>query len=173
MQTSRHATDARRTLPYWATASLVAAAGCITWWFTSDSDHGDYYLIGPYQVPLTLEYFVGAVAVALGLAALRVSTPSTRSSGAVTWPTTAVLVLTGMTTAGLWRVMTNGVLGANIGGGMAAFAGPFLIAGALFLALCVQRYGGGMRTRTFVGLSAVSLSTAPILFAIVWFGLTA
>jgi hypothetical protein len=171
MDQSRDATDARPTLPYWAAPSLVAATGAITPWFTSDSDHGDYHMVGPYQVPLTIEYIVGGVAVALGLAALRASTRSTRSWGAVTRPTIAVLVLTAMTTAGLWRVMTNGVIGVNIGGGMAVLAGPALIAGGLFLALCVQCYGGGMRTGTFVGLSVLTLSAAPILFAIVWFGL--
>ncbi len=171
MELTRNATEARPTVPYWAAASLAAAASAITWCFTSDSEHGDFYMIGPYQVPLLIEYIVGGIAVALGLAALRASTTATRATGTLTRTTTAVLVLTAIATAGLWRVMTQGVTGANIGGGMAALAGPILITTLLFAAVCTQRSTAGMRTRTFVGLSVLTLGTGPVLFATVWFGL--
>ncbi len=171
MDLTRNATEARPTVPYWAATSLAAAGAVITWCFTSDSSHGDFYMIGPYQVPLLIEYFVGGIAVSLGLAALRASARPTRATGALSRPTTAVLVLTAITSAGLWRVMTQGVIGANIGAGMAALAGPILIAALLLAAVCTQRSTAGMRTRTFVGLSVLALGTGPVLCATLWYGL--
>lgn len=167
MSFDRTATVRRPTVPYWAAAGATAGMVVIAWWASGvNGDAGDYYLTGPYRIPLPLEYVVGGAAVALGLAGLIASVRIGRATRGISRATTVLLVVTAMMAAGLWRVMTLGGMGANIGGGVAALVGPVLIAGGLFLALCAERKSGGISTRSFVVWSVLAWISAPILIAL-------
>src|SRR3954471_6651985 len=53
-----------RRLPVWCVGAFVAAAFAVVWWATSIGlYHGPDHAIGPFRVPLALEWTVGGVAV--------------------------------------------------------------------------------------------------------------
>ena len=167
MSASASPVTGRPTVRYWVAASLVAAVGTIAWCATGiASNDGPDHLVGPYRIGLALEYLVGGIAVAAGLAGLVASVRLGRAARGLSRSAAVLLIATAIIAAGLWRVITAGGWGANIGGGMAAFFGPVLIAGSVFLALCAERYNGGIGTRTFVALSVIAWTSAPILIAI-------
>jgi hypothetical protein len=156
----------------WAAIGLVAAAGTLVWWASGIGRYrGTDYMIGPYQVPVMFEYAVGAVAIAAGCAALVGGRRFRTSRHELSRPTVAVLAANAGVAAWLWRVMTLGVDGANIGGAGAALVGPFLVAALLFAALHMERAARGGTLRRFRLLAVLAWAVAPALLAMFWFGL--
>jgi hypothetical protein len=78
------------------------------------------------------------------------------------------MVATAVLAALLWRVITAGSDGANIGGGGALFVGPFAVAGLLVGAVCAERGVRGSQMRRFGLWLAFAVLTAPVLFAGGW-----
>ncbi len=122
----------------WTAASvvLVPAAAGATWWLagdltTSTSPDPSYGYRAPRIDPAT-ETVVGLVLTAIVLSYWLVFVLTTRrSKSTVAW----LSVVASLTAAGVFigysgRMLTAGVDGANIGGGLVLLAGPFIL-GAL------------------------------------------
>ena len=104
--------------------ALVVALPVATWWAVGDLSEKGYdhldYMVRPVPVPPVLEGVLGGFAavvvaaslVVLGVGRVRGSVP--RSIDA----TVAPLCVAGVIVGWGWRVVTAGVIGANIGGGM-------------------------------------------------------
>ena len=121
-----------RSLPGWAVGCLVAGAAAVVWWASSMGLYkGPDHLVGPYTISVALEYTLGGVALALAIAVLA-TRPTPRASKGLSPAAVGLLVITGAVATGLWRVMSAGVNGANIGGAFAALLGPFVVADCLW-----------------------------------------
>lgn len=127
-----------------ALALLVLATPVATWWLVGDLDEelvDPDYLFRPLALSETTEVFIGVTATALvavsALALLRehLRRPFTRRRcGAL-----ACLLLAGLVVGGSCRVLTAGVGGANIGGGMVMMFGPFIVGGLVVWAIRLAR----------------------------------
>jgi hypothetical protein len=121
-------------------ASLLLSIPIASWWLIGDQseEFGDYYTVDPLQIDLGDERTFGAVALAIGIVGLALLLAS--RSPLLSPPTRrerAILAVAGAEVAGTltYRVLTAGVEGANIGGGLLLVGGPaaigFLLAWAL------------------------------------------
>lgn len=147
-----------------SSAAIVvpAAAATLAWWATRDWGYDDYYLVGPYRVPLVLEYILGGAAVLSAL--IVIARPSVGRGGHGISPlTVCLLVAAGIVAAVAWRTMTVPAGGANIGGGMAATMAPVLIAGLLVAAAFAERHSREDRIPRFWLWVSAAATTAPLL----------
>jgi hypothetical protein len=149
-------------------ACLVAATASVTWCVSGIGRyHGPDHLIGPYAVPRAAEYAVGAAAVAGGLVAVgtQLLHPS-RRRGIGTGALLLVVLTAGFVTVA-WRIFTAGGDGANIGAGLLAMGGPFVVAGLLHAAVAAERRSreGMVHYRRFVVLA---WTAGALLGALAW-----
>ena len=64
-------TGVSRRVPYWAVAGLAAGAATTTWWTSGiHAFNGPDHFVGPFDVPLALEYGLAAAAIVATVAAL-------------------------------------------------------------------------------------------------------
>lgn len=161
-----------RSMAGWAAACLMGGAAAVAWWGSGIGQyHGPDHMVGPYTVPVALEYAVGAGFVASAVAVLAKRPAVDPAARGVSRPAAALMVAAAVLAALLWRVMTAGVDGGNIGGGMALLVGPFAIAGLLVGAVCAERHVRGNQLRRVALRLALALLTAPVLFALGLWGL--
>jgi hypothetical protein len=117
-----------------AVGTLVLATPAVTWWVLGDlsEDVPDPdYMYRPPRLTDGQELAIGIAGTAVALASLvvvigalrrRVVTPGEVMSA-------VPLVLAAAFCGFAWRVVTAGVIGANIGGGMVLLVGPFVLLG--------------------------------------------
>jgi hypothetical protein len=125
---------------------------------------------GPYHFSAALLYTLGGISAAVAAAALlwaatQRSHPSHRMVSV--W-TTFLLVLPGVLIAWAWRVATAGVVGSNIGGGMALMVVPVVVSGVLVGAVIAETVHRHRRLKHAVVLYGLAALTGPVLFAIAW-----
>jgi len=135
---------------------LVAATPVSTWWLVGDLSteivDPDYF-IRPVQIGGTAEHVVGVGAVVLvagSVVALVVAGWRGRLDQGW-WSVLVELVLAGGLCGAGWRVLTAGVIGANIGAGLVMMVGAPIVAALVsmavddWLSLRVQRRGHRLR----------------------------
>lgn len=118
-----------------AGAGLVAATPVATWWVVGDRSSRGFddldYIFRPLDVPLWVEMVSGAGAVAVVMMGVFVLAEARRRGHLVAAQvrTLAHLCVAGAIMGAGWRAATAGVIGANIGGGMALLLGlPLAVA---------------------------------------------
>ena len=113
---------------------LILATPVATWSLVGDLSEpvaDPDYLIRPVDLPRGLEILLLAASVAatLGATAYLVYQRRTRRMDRKWVPPIVLLAVAGVVVGSGWRVLTAGVIGANIGGGMVIlFGGPFVLA---------------------------------------------
>jgi hypothetical protein len=117
-----------------AVGLLVLATPAVTWWILGDlsEDVPDPdYMYRPPRLSDGQEMAIGIAATAVALVSIGVVIAALRrravTSGEVL--SAAPLLLAAAFCGFAWRVMTAGVIGANIGGGMVLLFGPFVLIG--------------------------------------------
>jgi hypothetical protein len=120
-----------------AAVCLVVVAPVIPWWIIGDQsipgrNHDDLnYMIEPsILLPPWVEHTLGLTSAMVALASVRVLTHAVRQQRLdPRWCVVlAPFVLAGLMLGAGWRVVTAGVLGANIGGGLLVmFGGPVVL----------------------------------------------
>ncbi|MFF4949969.1 hypothetical protein ACWC2K_01420 [Streptomyces chattanoogensis] len=152
-----------RTKAALAATALTVAVPVATWGLVGRLDHRGLpsdrldHMVRPPELPAGLDTALGAAALlAAGAATVLLARATRRGTLAPHW----WQVLTPLVVAGLlagfgWRVLTAGVIGANIGAGLVALAGAPVLAGLLLWAagrgLWLARPGaadGGRAPRT-------------------------
>lgn len=158
----------RGQLPVASAAGLAVAAAPLTWWAigplgTQRPDHN----FGPYHFSASLLYTLGGISIAVAIAAvLFAAAPRSHREGSVVSAWTALLLIVpGVLLAAAWRVATAGSVGADIGGGMAFFTVPVLVAAALVGAVAVESAHRRQRLKHRGLLIAATILTAPALYA--------
>jgi len=133
-----------------ATLALVLAASVVTWWTVGDLSYTGPSSLGPYRdhlvQPLTIssgaETLIGisssVVVVAACAVLLRPGSAPRRDRRwlAVLLPLLAAAVFLGWG----WRVLTAGVVGANIGGGLLEIVGGPLVVAVVVWSLAASRW---------------------------------
>lgn len=122
--------------------SLVIAVPVLTWWLVGDLSTASLaedpdYAVSPLPVSPTTERAVGTASLALAVGAVAVLTWAARRQALDRrWWTVLVLLVAAGGIVGLgWRVLTAGVIGANIGAGLFVLVGGPLVAALLLFAL--------------------------------------
>jgi hypothetical protein len=151
---------------------LALAAPILTWWALGDlsssgagpdADH----LYGPYHVNPHAELVIGFIAiaaavlslVALGLRAIH------KTSMPRTWTVVVLLCSAGVFAAFVWRSVTAGVDGANIGGGMLFFLAPAVL--PALLGVAAANATEDMTSPALRGaIVTAAVLSAPALFAV-------
>lgn len=116
-----------------AAGALVLATPGAAWWLTGDLSEpisDPDYLVRPIALPDSVEFALGLGSVVLALASLAVLVHLfwTRALDRKWLPPIVFLVVAGAIVGWGWRVITAGVGGANIGGGIVVlFGGPLVI----------------------------------------------
>lgn len=155
----------QRRVSWWAAFCLTGGAISGTWWLSGIGRYrGPDHMVGPYAMPVGVEYGVGILALACAVVATVVSVVRPAARFGVSALAMAPLLVAVIIATGAWRVITAGGDGANIGGGIVAILAPFAVAGLLFATLAVERrsrhgmmrYHGGVR-RAGVGDRAGSV----------------
>lgn len=140
-----------------AAAVLVTAAPIAAWGLMGQQNATQLppsqldYAFRPWDMPHGLDTVLGAVSLLLAGAAAALLVRDTRRGRLDRrwWGVLAPLVVAGLLVGVGWRVMTAGVIGANIGAGLALFFGSPVVAGLLLWALVrgvrlmSRRRGGG------------------------------
>ena len=158
----------RRAWPWWAVSCLVAATACGTWWLSSVGlYHGPDHAVGPYAIPLSVEYAVGMAAVASGVFAVFAwAAGRAHGSGLSSGALLLILATAGYLTL-TWRFFTSGVDGANIGAGLMAMAGPFVTGGLLHAAVAAERRSRGGAMANYALFVALAWTFGSLLFSLV------
>jgi len=125
-----------RQLATAAAVLIVLAAPVMTWWLVGDQstaspDKADYVFRPPFRFTnkAARALGTGALVVTVAAAALLISASASHSFDLRWWSVVGPLLLLGMLLALGWRVLTAGVVGANIGAGLFAFfVGPVILA---------------------------------------------
>jgi hypothetical protein len=125
-----------RLLATVAAVLAVLAVPVVTWWLVGDQsttsqDAADYVLRPPFRFSnrVTRALGTGALVVTVAAAAVLVVASASHSFDARWWSVVGPLLLLGILLAMGWRVLTAGVIGANIGAGLFVFfAGPITLA---------------------------------------------
>jgi hypothetical protein len=157
------------------TAGIAFATPVLVWFsigdlsFRGSGGLGLFHDFGPYEVGPESGYVVGGMAAVVAAAAVAVLVIWTRRGVADrrSWAVVGVLAGAGALAAAGWRIMTAGVIGANIGGGFVLLIGPVLIAGLLVGAVRIAGVGGRLkldaeRTRL---LTLAAVLVVPALYA--------
>jgi hypothetical protein len=117
-----------------AAAALVIATPVATWWLVGDQSSagtGLDYAVRPIELDPAVERMVGIGSVlAVVVSALVLARASRRRQLDQRWWSVLVpLLLAGLIVGAGWRVLTAGVIGANIGAGLVIlFGGPAVAA---------------------------------------------
>jgi len=158
----------RRAWPWWAVSCLIATTACVTWWLSSIGlYHGPDHAAGPYEIPLLVEYTVGIAAVGAGIAAVIAGAAGwRRASGMSSGALCLLLATVGFMTL-TWRCFTAGVDGANIGAGLLAMVGPFVIGGLLHAAVGVERRSRGCEMPDYPLFVALAWTSGMLFLSLV------
>ena len=138
MSVSRR-TDRTRTIPTVAAAALAAAVPVATWGLLGQQDESGLppsqldHAVEPLAVPAGLDTAIGLVAllVAGACAALLARASRHGTFEHRRWQVLGPLIFAGLLIGGGWRVLTAGVVGANIGAGLMVMIGGPVVAGLL------------------------------------------
>jgi len=119
--------------PSVAAVALIAAVPVATWWAVGDpsTDLPDPdYQIRPLDIGQTTEQIAGVIATVLAAAAVVALVGAGRAGrfDRRWWPVLVELVLAGALCGVGWRVLTAGVIGANIGAGLVLWVGAPMVA---------------------------------------------
>jgi hypothetical protein len=149
--------------------SLVVSVGLLTWWAIGSHDSGTDHLLGPFDVPT----WVATATVAtgwglLGLAAIAQTVPALRRGPRLARLTVVLLAVDAAFAAAALRVLTIGVDGANIGGGLLLLAGPALFITPLVFGVLVEVRRRGLSTAYTVGVVIVGTLTVVALQSLLW-----
>jgi hypothetical protein len=125
-----------RQLATVAAVFIALAAAVVTWWLVGDQsttsrDNADYVLRPPFRFGnrVTRAVGAGALVVTVGAAAVLIVATASHSFDPRWWSVVGPLLLLGSLLGLGWRVLTAGVIGANIGAGLFMFAaGPVMLA---------------------------------------------
>ncbi len=122
--------------------ALVAAVPVVTWWLVGDlstvslADDPDYAFRPMTLSPMT-ERAVGIASLALAVGAVAVLAWATRRRALDRrwWTVLGLLAAAGCIVGLGWRVLTAGVIGANIGAGLFILVGGPVVAALVLFAL--------------------------------------
>ena len=126
-----------------AAAALVAAVPVAAWGLLGRQDASEVpaseldYAFRPFDVPDTTAAVIGAIALLLAAAGAALLVRDSRRGRLDRrwWQVLAPLAVAGLMLGVGWRIMTAGVIGANIGAGLAVFLGGPVVAGLVLWAL--------------------------------------
>ncbi|MCX5558710.1 hypothetical protein [Streptomyces sp. NBC_00038] len=126
-----------------AATALVAAVPVAAWGLLGQQNAAELpasqldYAFQPLGLPDGLDTVLGAVALVLAGVGATLLVRASRSGGMDKrwWGVLAPLVMAGLLVGMGWRVLTAGVIGANIGAGLVIFFGGPVVAGLLLWAL--------------------------------------
>lgn len=126
-----------------AATVLVAAVPVAAWGLLGQQNSGELpasqldYAFQPFGIPDGLDTVLGAIALVLAGVGATLLVRASRSGGMDKrwWGVLAPLVMAGVLVGVGWRVLTAGVIGANIGAGLVIFFGGPVVAGLLLWAL--------------------------------------
>jgi hypothetical protein len=119
-----------------AAVLVVLAVPVVTWWLVGDQsttspDNADYVLRPPFRLSNRARRAlgIGALVVTLAAAASLIGASASHSFDPSWWSVVGPLLLLGILLGLGWRVITAGVIGANIGAGLFVFfIGPVILA---------------------------------------------
>jgi hypothetical protein len=126
--------------PAVAMVALIVAVPVATWWAVGDlsTDLPDPdYQIRPVAIGDTTEQVAGVSAAVLAVAAVVALIHAGRAGrfDRRWWPVLVELMLAGTLCGAGWRVLTAGVIGANIGAGLVLWVGAPIVAALVGLAV--------------------------------------
>lgn len=148
---SPQAADGKREVARWftvtAAAGLVLAFPVATWWLVGDlstvpASEGPDFSFRPFDVSRGVERAAGWASALLAAVMLLLLAWFTvrRLLDARWWTVLVPLMAAGFITGAGWRVMTAGVIGANIGAGIVVLLGGPLVAALLIWAVARSIY---------------------------------
>ncbi len=136
-----------------ASVVLVAAVPVATWGLIGRQDAPGYspseldHAVQPLPLAESLETSLGVVSLVLAVVSGALLAYASRSEtfDRGRWMVLLPLLVAGLIVGAGWRVLTAGVIGANIGAGLVIWAGAPVTAALLFWALFVglKRHDGG------------------------------
>ncbi|MEU1618123.1 hypothetical protein ABZ479_12600 [Streptomyces sp. NPDC005722] len=128
-----------------AAAALIVTAPVATWGLMGRQDAAGFepaeldYMVRPFGIPEGAETAIGAAAAVLATAAAvllgRASRPGPDRFDGRWWAVIGPLAAAGVLTGAIWRTVTAGVIGANIGAGLAILLGGPVVAGLVLWSL--------------------------------------
>jgi hypothetical protein len=126
--------------PAVAMVALMVAVPVATWWAVGDlsTDLPDPdYRIRPFAIGHRTEQVAGVSAAVLAVAAVVALIHAGRAGrfDRRWWPVLVELMLAGTLCGAGWRVLTAGVIGANIGAGLVLWVGAPIVAALVGLAV--------------------------------------
>jgi hypothetical protein len=126
--------------PAVAMVALIVAVPVATWWAVGDlsTDLPDPdYQIRPVAIGHTTEQVAGVTAAVLAVAAVVTLIHAGRAGrfDRRWWPVLVELMVAGTLCGAGWRVLTAGVIGANIGAGLVLWVGAPIVAALVGLAV--------------------------------------
>jgi len=126
--------------PAVAMVALIVAVPVATWWAVGDlsTDLPDPdYQIRPVAIGDTTEQVAGVSAAVLAVAAVVALIHAGRAGrfDRRWWPVLVELMVAGTLCGAGWRVLTAGVIGANIGAGLVLWVGAPIVAALVGLAV--------------------------------------
>lgn len=127
--------SANRSLGAWVCLSTVGGltAAALVWSLPLEGDVGkdpDYYL-QPIEGLVEQRYLVMAVALLVGLGVVLAGLHLRRRGAAIESGVVLSIVFAGIFLGGLYATITAPGVGANIGGGLALMATPFVLVGVV------------------------------------------
>lgn len=130
-----------------AAVVLVLVTPVLTWWLVGDlstvpARAGRDYAVRPWDISAGTARAMGTASLVMAIAALVVLGWATRRRllRAQWWTVLIPLLAAGVMTGAGWRVMTAGVIGANIGAGFVVIFGGPLVATLLLWAAARAAY---------------------------------
>ncbi|WP_407289118.1 hypothetical protein [Streptomyces sp. BP-8] len=132
-----------------ASAVLVAAVPVATWGLIGRQDAAGYspseldYAVQPLPLAASLETSLGVISLVLTVVTAALLAYASRSDtfDRGRWMVILPLIVAGLIVGAGWRVLTAGVIGANIGAGLVIWVGGPVTAALLFWALFVGLRG--------------------------------
>lgn len=138
----------------WTALATCSALIVLTWWLSSfGRHHGVFYLIGPYHVPVLLEWALGVGVFAAACVGRVLTARQGLNDSRYSSLTVAFLAVASVLGTVGWRAVTPRGEGANIGAGFVLLVGPLFVAGLLQLALTAERVARSGHLRCFVATS--------------------
>jgi hypothetical protein len=128
----------RHRLAFVSLWAIVVSSPVVTWWLVGDLAEparrgGLDYMFEPPSLSRAQETAIGVAALTVAIAAACVVAISVRRNGVrlIESRFALPLVIVGVYVGWCWRVMTAGVVGANIGGGLAMLSLPVVVVGGV------------------------------------------
>ncbi|MDX2702755.1 hypothetical protein PV350_07805 [Streptomyces sp. PA03-6a] len=128
-----------------AAVTLIVTTPVATWGLMGRQDAAGFepaeldYLVRPFAIPEGAETAIGVAAAVLaaGAAVLlgRASRPGPDRFDGRWWEVIGPLLAAGLLAGAIWRTVTAGVIGANIGAGLAILLGGPVVAGLVLWSL--------------------------------------